>query len=61
MAERNAEQIHAAQQQFDDRVRAAAASEGPAAEIEKAEQLLSRGAITQPEFDALKAKALAAH
>src|SRR3954462_3644254 len=61
MAERNGEQVQAAQQQFDDRVRSAAASEGPAAEIEKAEQLLSRGAITQTEFDALKAKALAAH
>jgi Short C-terminal domain/Phospholipase_D-nuclease N-terminal len=61
MAQRNMEQVQQAQQAFDDRVKSVAASEGPAAEIEKAEQLLARGAITQAEFDALKAKALAAH
>ena len=61
MAERNAEQAHAMEQAFDDRVKAAATSAGPAAEIEKAEQMLSRGTITQDEFDALKAKAIAAH
>jgi hypothetical protein len=60
MAERNAEQAHAMEQAFDDRVKVAAASAGPAAEIEKAEQMLSRGTITQTEFDALKAKALGA-
>ena len=60
MAQRNMEQVQMAQQAFDDRVKAAAASEGPAAEIEKAEQLLSKGTISQAEFDALKAKALAA-
>ena len=32
---------------------------GSAAEIEKAQQLLASGAITQQEFDAIKAKALA--
>jgi hypothetical protein len=61
LAQRNADQVAAAHHQFDERVRAVAASEGPAAEIEKAEQLRSRGAITDAEFDALKAKALAAH
>jgi hypothetical protein len=61
MAERSAEQINMAEQAFDQRVKAAAANAGPAAEIEKAEQLLSRHAITQAEFDGLKAKALAAH
>jgi hypothetical protein len=61
MAERNAQQAHAVEQAFDDRVKAAAASAGPAAEIEKAEQMLSRGTIDQTEFDALKAKALGAH
>ena len=61
MADRSAEQVTAAQHQFDERVRAAAASSGPAAEIEKAQQLRSSGAITDAEFDALKAKALGAH
>jgi hypothetical protein len=45
---------------MDDYVRATAGSSGggAAAEIEKAKQLLDSGAITQPEFDALKQKAL---
>jgi Phospholipase_D-nuclease N-terminal len=60
MAERNMEQYKAAQQAFDERVQAAGGGGGAAAEIEKAEQLLSRGSITQAEFDALKAKALGA-
>jgi hypothetical protein len=60
MATRNEEQVQMAHKAFDERVKAVAASEGPAAEIEKAEQLLSRGTISQAEFDALKAKAIAA-
>ena len=32
---------------------------GPSGEIEKANRLLQNGAITQAEFDAIKAKALA--
>ena len=60
MAERSADQAEAMQKQFDDRVKAAAASGGPAAEIEKAEALLQRGTISQAEFDSLKAKALGA-
>jgi Short C-terminal domain/Phospholipase_D-nuclease N-terminal len=59
MTERNLERMQASQQQFDDYVRTTAASGGSAAEIEKAKQLLDSGAITQAEFDALKAKALA--
>ena len=60
MAERRAKDVADSQQQFDDYVRRAAGSGGPAAEIEKAKRLLDSGAITQQEFDAIKAKALAA-
>jgi type VI protein secretion system component VasK len=59
MARRNVEETQAAQTQFDEHVRAVAATGGSAAEIEKAKQLLDSGAITQSEFDAIKAKALA--
>jgi hypothetical protein len=58
MAERQAKDVQEAQQAFDERVREAAASAGPAAEIEKAQGLLESGAINQEEFDRLKAKAL---
>jgi len=40
-------------------VRTTAGSGGAGAEIEKAKQLLDSGAISQAEFDAIKAKALA--
>ena len=46
--------------QFDEYVRTTATAGGAAAEIDKAKQLLDSGAITQPEFEALKQKALAA-
>jgi hypothetical protein len=62
MAQRNVEQAQASQAQFDDYVKSVAAGgggSGSAAEIERAKQLLDSGAITQAEFDALKAKALA--
>jgi hypothetical protein len=58
MAERRDQQSQAARTEFDDYVKTVAAPGGAAAEIEKAKQLLDSGAITQPEFDALKAKAL---
>ena len=58
MAERRTNEARAAQAQFDDYVRQTAGGGGPASEIEKAKQLLDRGAITQQEFDAIKAKAL---
>ena len=61
MAERSAQQAKAQQTQMDDYVRSVAGGGGGAAgEIEKAKQLLDSGAITQQEFDQLKAKALAA-
>ena len=47
MAERGAEQAQAQQAQIDDYVRSVAGSGGPAAEIEKAKQLLDSGAINQ--------------
>ncbi len=58
MAERNIAQMEAKQAQMDTYVRTTAGSGGAAAEIEKAKGLLDSGAITQAEFDALKAKAL---
>lgn len=59
MAERNVKQAQAAQSQMDDYVRSVAASGDPAEQIAKAKSLLDNGTITQAEFDALKAKALA--
>jgi Short C-terminal domain/Phospholipase_D-nuclease N-terminal len=58
MAERSIERAQASQQQFDAYVRETASSGGAAAEIDKAKQLLDSGAITQAEFEAIKAKAL---
>jgi uncharacterized membrane protein YcjF (UPF0283 family) len=57
MAQRNAKQAEAQKAQFDDYVREAAG--GSAAEIAKAKELLDSGAISQPEFDQIKRKALA--
>ena len=59
MAARNLEQARAQQAQMDDYVRTVASSGGAAAEIDQAKKLLDSGAITQSEFDAIKAKALA--
>ena len=59
MAERDMRQAKAAQSEFDDYVKSVASSGGPAAEIERAQGLLSSGAISQAEFDQIKAKALA--
>jgi hypothetical protein len=60
MARRSIEQAEAQRSQMDEYVRTTAGSGGPAGEIEKAKALLDSGAITQAEFDAIKAKALAA-
>ena len=59
MAERSIQRAQASQQQFDTYVRETASSGGAAAEIDKAKQLLDSGTMTQTEFDAIKAKALA--
>ena len=59
MAERRAQDVQGQRAQMDDYVRSVASSGGPAAEIDKARQLLDSGAINQTEYDAIKAKALA--
>ncbi len=59
MADRSAKDVAASQAAFDEQVRAAAGTGGPASEIATAQKLLDAGTITQAEFDAMKAKALA--
>lgn len=59
MTKRNIERMQGQQAQMDDYVRSVAAGGGgAAAEIEKAKGLLDSGAISQAEFDSIKAKAL---
>jgi Short C-terminal domain/Phospholipase_D-nuclease N-terminal len=58
MRERSMKQAQAQRRELDDYVRDTAGG-GPATEIAKAKELLDSGAITQQEFDSLKAKALA--
>jgi general stress protein CsbA len=61
MAQRQAEAMQQAQQQTDDYIRTVATdSNGAADQIAKGKELLDSGAITQAEFDALKARALGA-
>jgi phospholipase D-like protein/putative oligomerization/nucleic acid binding protein len=59
MNQRAMERMQQQQAQMDDYVRSVAPAGGAAAEIEKAKGLLDSGAISQAEFDSLKAKALA--
>jgi Phospholipase_D-nuclease N-terminal/Short C-terminal domain len=56
MGRRDMEEAEASRAQFDDYVRNVATSEGPTAEIEKARHLLDEGAITQAEYETIKAK-----
>ena len=58
MADRSVREVQASQAQMDAHIQSVAGSGGPAAEIEKARQLLDSGAISQAEYDAIKAKAL---
>jgi hypothetical protein len=59
MAERDRKDVSAAQEAQDDYIRQVAGSgESPTEQIARAHQLLSSGAISQQEFDAIKAKAL---
>ena len=57
MAERNAEQMQSARAQQDEYIKSVAGS-SPADQIAQAKSLLDSGAISQAEFDGLKAKAL---
>ena len=59
MAERDVSAAQDQQAEFDDYVQSVAGSGGATGEIERAKQLLDSGAITQAEFDSIKAKALA--
>lgn len=58
IAERTQKDVAASQAAFDERVREAAGTSGPASEIATAKSLLESGAISQQEFDSIKAKAL---
>jgi general stress protein CsbA len=60
MAERQAKEQESARAQADDYIRSVAGGNGAADQIAKGKELLDSGAITQAEFDSLKARALAA-
>jgi uncharacterized membrane protein YcjF (UPF0283 family) len=59
MSERAQARAQAQQAQMDDYVRSVASSDSSTDQIAKGKELLDSGAITQAEFDQLKAKALA--
>jgi hypothetical protein len=59
MGERAMQRAQAQQSQMDDYVRSVASSGSPTEEIAKGKELFDSGAITQAEFEQLKAKALA--
>ena len=58
MADRSEQQMKSMQKQQDDYIKSVAGS-SPADQVAQAKQLLDSGAITQAEFDTMKAKALA--
>ena len=60
MGERSQQAAQEQQAQMDSYVKSVAGSSGSADQIAKAKELLDSGAITQAEYDGIKAKALAA-
>jgi general stress protein CsbA len=59
MTARRERDVQVTQAQIDDHIRSVAGNGGAAGEIQRAKSLLDSGAITQQEFDQLKAKVLA--
>jgi hypothetical protein len=59
LAKRDQRAASARQAEMDDYVRSVATTASPVADIDRAKALLDAGTITQAEFEALKAKALA--
>ena len=59
MADRSEAQMQQMKSQQDEYIKSVASSASPADQIAQAKSLLDSGAITQAEFDAIKAKALA--
>ena len=58
MTERSSRQAQAVQAQQEAYVKNLAGTNSPADQVTQAKKLLDSGAITQPEYDSLKAKAL---
>lgn len=59
MARRRASEVKTVQKMQEDYIRDVAGKSAPADQVARAKELLDSGTITQAEFDALKAKALA--
>jgi hypothetical protein len=59
MAERNVRQVQASQAEMDSYIRSVSGSSSATDQIAQAKQLFDSGAISQAEFDQIKAKALA--
>lgn len=59
MAERHASAVHSAMAAQQDYIKSVAGTATPADQIARAKELLDAGTISQEEFDAIKAKALA--
>ena len=58
MADRQVKEVQTYQAQVDEHIKSVAGSDGAAAEIARAKDLLDSGAITEAEYQSLKAKAL---